>query len=98
VRPTNGEFGTVAGAVYVTDVLVTLVSVPHVAAVQEEPSVQVTPALRLSPWTVAVKFRVVPTCTPTEFAGEIATVIPGGARLTVLVLVLVVSACDVART
>jgi hypothetical protein len=72
--------------------------VPHVAAVQDGSNDQVTPALLLSFWTVAVKLRVVPTCTATAPAGAIATVIPGGFRLTVLVPVFDVSACDAART
>ena len=45
-----------------------------------------------------MKFRVVPTCTLTAPAGVIATVIPGGVRLTVPVPDFDESACDVATT
>ncbi len=50
---------TLAGALYVTDVVVTLVSVPHAVPVQAVPdTVQVTPLLPESFATAAVKLTV----------------------------------------
>jgi hypothetical protein len=56
--------GTLAGAVYVTDVLVTLLSVPQADPVHPVPdNPQLTPLFCESFCTEAVKFAVVETCT-----------------------------------
>jgi hypothetical protein len=60
---------TGVGAVYVTPVVVELVSVPHVGPLQPEGfRIQYTPAFFVSPTTVAVKL--------TESPGSIVTLVP----------------------
>jgi hypothetical protein len=56
---TAAGLGTLDGALYVTDVVVTFVSVPHVAPLHPVPETdQVTPLLPVSLVSVAVKFCV----------------------------------------
>jgi hypothetical protein len=56
VSETVEGLGTVAGAVYVTEVVVTLVRVPQAVPEQPVPERdQETPLLRVSFWRVAVK-------------------------------------------
>jgi hypothetical protein len=77
--------GTAAGAVYVADVVVTFVSVPHVAPEQPVPeSDHVTPLFCESFCSVAVKAAVVDTCTDVE-RGLTPTEIGNGAAVTVIV-------------
>jgi hypothetical protein len=61
VRVTARLLATAAGALYVSDVIVTFVSVPHAAPVQAVPEmVHMTPLLPESFVTVAVKLTVCP--------------------------------------
>ena len=77
--------GTDAGAVYVVDVVVTLVSVPHVAPEHPVPeSDHVTPLFCESFCSAAVKPAVVETCTDVE-RGLTPTEIGNGAGVTVIV-------------
>ena len=77
--------GTNAGAVYVTEVVVTFVSVPQLAPEQPVPeSAHVTPLFCESFCTVAVKPAVVKTCTDVD-VGFTETEIGGGAAVTVMV-------------
>jgi len=90
--------GTAEGAVYVTEVLVTFASVPHVAPEQPLPeSDHVTPLFCESFCTVAVKPAVVKTCTGVD-VGLTETEIGAGAAVTVMVADadFVPSATDVA--
>ena len=75
--------GTLAGALYVADVAVTLLSVPHVAPEHPAPeTVQVTPLFCESFCTEAVKFAAVDTCTDV-FAGLTDTTIGRAAAVIV---------------
>lgn len=78
VSVTVGDVGTLAGALYVTEVVVTLVSVPQVGVQTPPPceSAQVTPALAGSFEAVAVKFCVVLITTVAD-VGETETVMAG---------------------
>jgi len=90
-------FGTVVGALYVTEVVVTLVSVPHVAPEHPLPeSDQVTPLFCESFCSVAEKLAVVETCTEAE--GGFSVTEMAGAAVTVIVDEpdFVVSATEVA--
>ncbi len=97
VSVTLAGFGAVAGAVYVTALVVAPLSIPQAAPLQPAPlSDQETPRLSKSLGTVAVKFCVVPTST-VGLAGEIETVI-AGSTVTVAVPLRVGSATEVAVT
>jgi hypothetical protein len=96
VSVTVAGLGTVAGAVYVTDVFATLLSVPQVEGLHDAPRDQTTPALLESPYTVAVKFWVALFVTFRGPAGEIET--ETGTRCTVALSDLLGSACDVVVT
>jgi hypothetical protein len=99
VSETVEGLGTVAGAVYVTEVVVTLVRVPQAVPEQPVPERdQETPLLRVSFWRVAVKGDDWATWTVTV-AGEMETEM-GGAGATVMVELadFVESAADVARS
>lgn len=96
VSVTVAGLGTVAGAVYVTDVFATLLSVPQAAGVQPASKDQTTPSLLESPFTVAVKFWVAFTETFRGPVGEIET--ETGTKCTVALADLLGSACDVAVT
>jgi hypothetical protein len=90
--------GTAAGAVYVAEVVVTFVSVPHVAPEQPVPeSDHVTPLLCESFCTAALKFAAVETCTESD-VGLTETEIGGGPAVIVKVAVadFVPSLTDVA--
>ena len=76
--------GTAAGALYVTAVVVTLVSVPHVAPEQPVPdSDHVTPLFWESFCTAAVKLAALETCTDAD-VGLTETDIGCGAAETVI--------------
>src|SRR4051812_15752143 len=69
---------TVAGALYIADVVVTLVKVPHAAPVQPLPvRVQVTPWLDLSLATAAVKLFCCPWAMLSAVPGVSETLITG---------------------
>jgi hypothetical protein len=90
--------GTVAGAVYVTEVAVALVSVPHVLAEHPAPETdQVTPLFCESFCTEAVKMAVVETCTEVV-AGLTDTAMGRGAEVMVTLAAFdfVVSVTEVA--
>jgi len=95
---TAAGLGTLAGALYVTDVVVTFVSVPHVAPLHPVPdSDHVTPLFPVSFVNAAVKFCwPIPDCTFFEI-GEIVIEITG-AVVTVMVAVsdFVLSAAEAA--
>jgi hypothetical protein len=91
-----GGAGTVAGAVYVTEVPVMLLSVPQVAAEQPAASDQIAPAPVASSCSAAVKFSAAPGATTVKLRGAIETVT--GLGLTVAVADFVGSAFEVART
>ena len=84
VSVTVASVGTVAGAVYVTEVVVTLVSVPQVAPLHPAPeSDQLTPLFCVSFCTEAVKLAPVDTCT-VSVVGLTDTEMAGGAAVTVI--------------
>ena len=96
-KVTEGGAGAAAGALYVTEVVVTLVSVPQVAPEQPVPeSVQLTPLFCVSFCNCAVKFAVCETCTEAD-GGFTATVMAGGAVIVIATEAdLELSAMDVA--
>ena len=84
VSVTVAGFGAVAGALYVTEVVVTLLSVPHAVPLHPLPvSNQLTPLFCASFWTVTVKFRAALVST-LAVAGETVTTI-ADAAVTVIV-------------
>jgi hypothetical protein len=97
VSVTLAGLGAVAGAVYVTALVVAPPSVPQAVPLQPAPpSAQETPRFSKSSETIAVKFCVVPTST-VGLAGEMETVI-ADSTVTVAVPLRVGSATEVAVT
>jgi len=97
---TAAGLGTLAGALYVTEVVVAPVSVPHVAPLHPVPeSDQVTPLAPVSFVKVAVKFCLpMPACT-FAVVGESVIEITGAAVIvTVALSNFVLSACEIAFT
>jgi len=97
---TAAGLGTLAGALYVTEVVVAPVSVPHVAPLHPVPeSDQVTPLAPVSFVKVAVKFCLpMPACT-LAVVGESVIEITGAAVIvTVALSNFVLSAAEIALT
>lgn len=83
---TVAGLGTLAGALYVTVVVVVFVSVPQVAPLHPVPEIDhVTPLFPVSFVSVAVKFCVpIPACTLAEVGASVTTI--GGAVVIVTVV------------
>ena len=97
---TAAGLGTLAGALYVTEVVVALVSVPHVAPLHPVPeSDQVTPLAPVSFVKVAVKFCLpIPACTLEEVGESVIEITGTVVTVTVAVSDFVLSAAEIALT
>ena len=97
-RVTAAGLGTLAGALYVTEVVVTFVSVPHAAPLQPVPeSDHVTPLAPVSFIKVAVKFCLpMPACTFAVVGESVIEITGAVVIVTVVESDFVLSACEVA--
>ena len=97
-KVTAAGLGTVAGALYVTEVVVTFVNVPHVAPLQPVPeSDHVTPLLPVSFDNVAVKFCLpMPACTFAVVGASVIEITGAAVIVTVVESDFVLSACEIA--
>jgi hypothetical protein len=97
VSVTVAGFGAVAGALYVTEVVVTLLSVPQTVPLQPLPaSDQVTPLFCESFCTVTLKFRVVLVSTLAVVGETVTTIADAPVKVIVAAFDFVPSRLDVA--